>query len=79
MDKSLWKLASIWDLEADDRPEASGWRVRYVRVLDRGAGPAPASVGSSEPAGVQSPLRPACTVRDFLSREVDLGMELVIN
>lgn len=48
-------------------------------MLDKGAGPAPASVGSSEAAGVQSPLRPACTVRDFLSREVDLGMELVIN
>lgn len=67
-------MASIWDLEADDSPEASGWRVRHVRVLDRGAGPAAASVGSSEAVGVQSPLRPVCTVRDFLSREVDLGI-----
>ena len=72
-------MASIWDLEADDSPEASGWRVRHVRVLDRGAGLAPASVGSSEAAGVQSPLRLVCTVRDFLSREVDLALELVIN
>ena len=39
---------------------------------------APASVGSSEAADVQSP----CVLRaqsGFLSREVDLGIELVIN
>ena len=38
MDKSLWKLASIWDPEADDQPGGFWMGVRHVRVLDRGAG-----------------------------------------
>lgn len=71
-----WHLFGTLKLMTD--LEASGWRVGHVRVLDRGAGPALASVGSSEAAGVQSPLRPVCTVRDFFPGKLTLAWSLLL-